>query len=53
MISGAGFFGLALISGSKLVFALAVVRHLAQWWFLSAVEKCVLSTTLFNAELMH
>ena len=42
VISGAAFFGLALISGSKLVFTLAVVRHLSQWWFLSKVEKSVL-----------
>ncbi|KAI0744530.1 phosphatidylethanolamine N-methyltransferase [Earliella scabrosa] len=39
VISGAAFFGLALISGSKLVFTLAVVRHLSQWWFLSKVEN--------------
>ncbi|KAI0742935.1 phosphatidylethanolamine N-methyltransferase [Daedaleopsis nitida] len=39
VISGAAFFGLALISGSKLVFALAVIRHLSQWWFLSKVEN--------------
>lgn len=39
VMSGAAFFGLALISGSKLVFALAVVRHLSQWWFMSKVEK--------------
>lgn len=39
VFSGAAFFGLALISGSKLVFALAVVRLLSQWWFLSKVEK--------------
>ena len=39
IMSGAAFFGLALISGSKLVFALAVIRHLSQWWFLSNVEK--------------
>ncbi|KAF9810132.1 hypothetical protein IEO21_07115 [Rhodonia placenta] len=37
--SGAAFFGLTLISGSKLVFALAVIRHLSQWWFLSNVEN--------------
>ena len=41
VISGATFFGLALVSGSKLIFALAVFRHLAHWWFLSKVEKCV------------
>ncbi|CCM05928.1 uncharacterized protein FIBRA_08166 [Fibroporia radiculosa] len=39
VMSGAAFFGLALISGSKLVFTLAVVRHLSQWWFLSKVEN--------------
>ncbi|EJF60163.1 phosphatidylethanolamine N-methyltransferase [Dichomitus squalens LYAD-421 SS1] len=38
VISGATFFGLALVSGSKLVFALAVIRHLSHWWFLSQVE---------------
>lgn len=41
VMSGAAFFGLALISGSKLVFTLALVRHLSQWWFLSNVEKYV------------
>ncbi|KAI0728917.1 phosphatidylethanolamine N-methyltransferase [Fomitopsis betulina] len=39
IMSGAAFFGLTLISGSKLVFALAVIRHLSQWWFLSKVEN--------------
>ncbi|KAI0369352.1 phosphatidylethanolamine N-methyltransferase [Pilatotrama ljubarskyi] len=39
VFSGAAFFGLALISGSKLVFALAVIRLLSQWWFLSKVEN--------------
>ncbi|KAH9943892.1 phosphatidylethanolamine N-methyltransferase [Amylocystis lapponica] len=39
VMSGAAFFGLALISGSKLVFSLAVIRHLSQWWFLSKVEN--------------
>ncbi len=41
IMSGAAFFGLALISGSKLVFTLAVIRHLSQLWFLSTVEKFV------------
>lgn len=40
-MGGAAWFGLALISGSKLVLSLAVIRHLASWWFLSSVEKCV------------
>lgn len=40
-MGGAAYFGLALISGSKLVLALAVLRHLANWWFLSSVEQCV------------
>ncbi|KAI0750354.1 phosphatidylethanolamine N-methyltransferase [Irpex lacteus] len=39
IMSGAAFFGLALISGSKLAFTLAVIRHLSQWWFLSKVEN--------------
>ncbi|TFK90909.1 phosphatidylethanolamine N-methyltransferase [Polyporus arcularius HHB13444] len=39
VISGAAFFGLALISGSKLVFALAILRYVSQWWFLSKVEN--------------
>ncbi|KAG6910370.1 phosphatidylethanolamine N-methyltransferase [Tephrocybe rancida] len=38
-MGGAAWFGLALISGSKLVLALAVFRHLANWWFLSSVEN--------------
>lgn len=38
-MGGAAWFGLSLISGSKLVLALAVVRHLANWWFLSTVEN--------------
>lgn len=42
IMSGAAFFGLAMISGSKLVFALAVLRYLSQWWFLSNVEKYVI-----------
>jgi phosphatidylethanolamine N-methyltransferase len=38
-MGGAAFFGLALISASKLVLCLAVVRHLSNWWFLSNVEQ--------------
>lgn len=38
-MGGAAWFGLALISSSRLVLSLAVVRHLANWWFLSRVEK--------------
>ena len=41
-MGGAAYFGLALISGSKLVLSLAVIRHLANWWFLSSVEQFVL-----------
>lgn len=40
-MGGAAYFGLALISGSKLVLSLAVIRHLANWWFLSSVEQYV------------
>ncbi|KAJ2919580.1 hypothetical protein MD484_g828, partial [Candolleomyces efflorescens] len=38
-MGGAAWFGLALISGSKLVLSLAVVRHLVNWWFLTSVEN--------------
>ncbi|KAH0833927.1 phospholipid methyltransferase-domain-containing protein [Lanmaoa asiatica] len=38
LMSGASFFGFALISGSKLVGLLAVLRLLAHWWFLHNVE---------------
>jgi len=41
-MGGAAWFGLALISGSRLVLTLAVVRHVANVWFLSRVEKWVL-----------
>jgi Phospholipid methyltransferase len=40
-MGGAAYIGLALISGSKLVLSLAVIRHLANWWFLSSVEQWV------------
>ncbi|THH19165.1 hypothetical protein EW146_g1941 [Bondarzewia mesenterica] len=39
MVSGAAFFGLALISDSKLVYVLALIRHLSYWWFLRHVEN--------------
>ncbi len=45
-MSGAALFGLALISGSKAVFALAVFSHLSHWWFLSYVEGYVPSLFL-------
>ncbi|EIW72203.1 hypothetical protein TREMEDRAFT_66761 [Tremella mesenterica DSM 1558] len=38
-MGGAAFFGLWLMSNSKLVLALAVISHLSHWWFLSSVEK--------------
>lgn len=38
-MGGAAFFGLWLMSNSKLVFALAVISHLSHWWFLSCVER--------------
>lgn len=40
-MGGAAFFGLVLISGSKLLLVQAVIAVLAHWWFLSVVEKCV------------
>jgi hypothetical protein len=39
VMSGASFLGLALISGSKLVGVLAIIRFLSFWWFLQTVEK--------------
>lgn len=41
--AGAAFFGMALISGSKLVYILAGVRHIAHLWFLRYVEQYVIS----------
>jgi phosphatidylethanolamine N-methyltransferase len=38
-MSGAAFFGMAVISGSKVVFTLAIISHLSHWWFLSNVEE--------------
>ncbi|WVR09665.1 hypothetical protein IAU60_006740 [Kwoniella sp. DSM 27419] len=38
-MGGAAFFGLWLISNSKLVFALALMSHLGHLWFLSFVEQ--------------
>jgi phosphatidylethanolamine N-methyltransferase len=38
-MSGASFLGLALISSSKLVGMLAVIRFVSYWWFLQTVEK--------------
>jgi hypothetical protein len=42
IMSGAAFFGLALVSSSKFVLFLAVIRYLSHWWFLSKVEKYIL-----------
>ncbi|KAL5478753.1 CHO2 [Sanghuangporus weigelae] len=39
ILSGSTFFGLALITGSKSVLALAVFSNLAYWWFLRTVEN--------------
>lgn len=38
-MSGASFLGLALISGSKLVGMLAVIKFMSHWWFLQTVEN--------------
>lgn len=38
-MGGAAFFGIALISGSKLVGALAAFSVLSHFWFLSCVER--------------
>ena len=39
ILSGATFFGLALITASKSVLSLALVSNLSYWWFLKTVEK--------------
>lgn len=39
LMSGTSFLGLALISRSKLVGSLAVLRFLSHWWFLRTVEN--------------
>lgn len=39
MMGGSTFFGLSLISGSKLAFTAAVISQLSNWWFLSYVEE--------------
>ena len=41
ILSGATFFGLALITASKSVLALAIISNLVYWWFLRTVEKYV------------
>ncbi|KAF8604745.1 hypothetical protein BDV93DRAFT_522086 [Ceratobasidium sp. AG-I] len=38
-MSGAALFGLALISGSRAVFAMALISAGAHWWFLKFVES--------------
>lgn len=37
-MSGAALFGIALITGNKIVFTMALLGHFAHWWFLSWVE---------------
>jgi hypothetical protein len=49
-MAGAAFFGMALISGSKLVYILAGVRHVSYWWFLHYVEQYVLSPAFCFSE---
>jgi len=46
VMNGAAFLGLGFISGSKWVFAIAVIKHLSQWWFLRNVEKYVYATEI-------
>ena len=47
IMAGAAFFGMALISGSKLVYILAGVRHVSYWWLWHYVEQCVLMPNFF------
>ncbi|WVQ83697.1 hypothetical protein IAT38_005841 [Cryptococcus sp. DSM 104549] len=37
-LNGAAFFGLWLMSNSKLALVLALASHLRHWWFISCVE---------------
>lgn len=43
---------MALISGNKLVYILAGVRHISYMWFLRYVEQCVISP-FFASEQPH
>ena len=47
IMAGAAFFGMALISGNKLVYILAGVRHVSYWWLWHYVEQCVVLMTNF------
>ncbi|GAA5943073.1 phosphatidylethanolamine N-methyltransferase [Sporobolomyces koalae] len=38
-MGGAAFFGIVLISGSKVVLAQALIAVIAHWWFLSFIEN--------------
>jgi phosphatidylethanolamine N-methyltransferase len=40
-MSGAAFFGIALVTGSKAVFTVAIFGHLLHLWFLGWVEGSV------------
>lgn len=39
ILSGATFFGLAMITTNKSVLAIAILSNLSYWWFLRTVEK--------------
>ena len=52
-MGGAAFFGLAIMSGSKLVGTLAIISVLSHFWFLSRVEKWVLAaSSLAHARIL-
>lgn len=38
-MGGCAFFGIVLISASKVVLVQALVAVVAHWWFLSFIEK--------------
>lgn len=38
VLGTASFWGMALMSGSRVMFAVALLCHLANWWFLNYVE---------------
>lgn len=50
-MGGAAFFGLALVSGSKLTLTMAIVSYIAHWGFLSFVEGPHMRKLYGNAAL--
>lgn len=51
-MGGAAFFGLVLISGSKLALSMAVISYLAHWIFLSWVENPHMTKVSFARQIV-